>query len=196
MESLRLAIDIGGTFTDLVILDEKTNTLDLIKVPTVPVKPSDGVIHGVDKAETDLSKVGIFIHGTTLPVNAVLERQGAKTAIITTKGFRDIFEIRRTNLPEKDMYNLLYEAPSILVPRYLRLEVGERVNAQGEVIQDIVEEEVREVVERLVREGVQTIAVCLLHAYANPVHETKIREIIREHYPQLSVSLSHILCRE
>lgn len=196
MEGLRLAIDIGGTFTDLVVLDEKTNTIDLTKVPTTPEKVSTGVTNGIDKAEIDLSKVSIFIHGTTLPVNAVLERQGAKTAIITTKGFRDIFEIKRTNLPEKDMYNLLYEAPPILVPRYLRLELGERVNAQGEVIEKIVENEVKEVVDRLVEEGVQSVAVCLLHSHANPTHETEIRDIIRKHHPQLCVSLSHILCRE
>jgi len=196
MESLSLAIDIGGTFTDLVVLDEKTKTIDLIKVPTTPEKVSTGVTNGVDKAKIDLGKVGIFIHGTTLPVNAVLERRGAKTAIITTRGFRDVFEIRRTNLPEKDMYNLLYEAPPILVPRYLRLEVGERVNAQGEAIQGIDESEVREAVDRLVGEGVESMAICLLHSYANPAHETEIRDVIGKYHPQLSVSLSHLMCRE
>ncbi|UCD71681.1 MAG: hydantoinase/oxoprolinase family protein [Syntrophobacterales bacterium] len=196
MESLSLAIDIGGTFTDLVVFDEKTKKINLIKVPTIPEKPSIGVINGVDRAAIDLSKVSLFIHGTTLPVNAVLERRGAKTGIITTRGFRDIFEIRRTNLPEKDMYNLLYEAPPILVPRYLRLEIAERINAQGEVIEKMVEHEVKEVVEKLVREGVQSIAVCLLHSYANPTHEIEIRDIIGKYHPELSVSLSHIMCRE
>lgn len=196
MKNLRLAIDIGGTFTDVIVLNEDTQEIDWSKTPSTPGKPSIGVMNGVDKAMVDLSKVTTFIHGSTLAINACLERKGAKTGIITTKGFRDVFEIGRTDIPETEMYNLLYRRPPTLVPRYLRLEATERVNAKGEIVQELDENEVKGAIEKLVREGVQSVAVCLLHSYANPIHEIKIRDIIRSYYPELYVSLSHIVCRE
>jgi N-methylhydantoinase A len=196
MKNSRLAIDIGGTFTDIIVLNEDTQEIYWSKTPSTSGEPSIGVMSGVDKAMVDLGEVTTFIHGSTLAINACLERKGAKTGIITTKGFRDIFEIGRTDIPETEMYNLLYQRPPILVPRYLRLEVTERVNAKGEIAQELDENEVKEAIEKLVREGVQSVAVCLLHSYANPVHEIKIRDIIRSYYPELYVSLSHIVCRE
>jgi len=196
MKNLRLAIDIGGTFTDVIVLNEDTQEIDCLKTPTTPGKPSIGVMNGVDKAMVDLSEITVFIHGSTLAINACLERKGAKTGIITTKGFRDVFEIGRTDIPETEMYNLLYRRPPTLVPRYLRLEATERVNAKGEIVQELDENEVKGAIEKLVREGVQSVAVCLLHSYANPIHEIKIRDIIRSYYPELYVSLSHIVCRE
>lgn len=190
----RVAIDIGGTFTDFVGLDEETGEITLEKALTTPHDFAEGVIDAIGKSGTDPRRYRQFVHGTTVVINALTERKGAKVALITTKGFRDILEIQRANRP--DMYNLFYRKPKPFVPRRYRFEVRERVNYRGEVLQPLVEEDVVEAVRACREAGIEAIAVCYIHSYANPEHELRTREIIRELYPEASVTLSHEITRE
>lgn len=190
----RLAVDVGGTFTDLILADESTRRIQIEKVPTTPQHVSRGVIRAIEKAGVGLDRIGLFLHGTTLALNAFLERKGIATGLITTKGFRDVLEIARTDRPE--MYDILYQKPAILVRRYLRLEVDERMSAQGEVVRPLNKETALAAIRTLKREGVRSIAVCLLHAYANPEHEIALADLVRNEYPEASVSLSHAISRE
>lgn len=191
---MRVATDIGGTFTDLVYLDEQTGEVGTAKVDTTPPDFERGAIDVVHKAGLDPTAVQFFVHGTTVIINAITERKGAKTGLITTKGFRDVLEITRANRP--DIYNLYFTKPKPFVPRYLRKEVTERVNYKGEVLTPLNEDEVRQVVEELRREGVEAIAVCFLHSYANPKHEIRCGQLIRELWPEVSVTLSHEVTKE
>src|SRR6266540_1821059 len=129
---MRIAVDVGGTFTDVIVLDEKTNTLRLEKVETTPRDPAVGVLQSFQKANAKLSDIDYFVHGTTLGLNALLTRTGARVAIVTTKGFRDIYELGRTS--RDPMYDLKYRKPKTLVPRYLAFEVEERIDFQGNVL--------------------------------------------------------------
>ena len=188
----RFAIDIGGTFTDLVILGRAGN-LRMAKVPSTPQDPSQGVVEATGKASLHLSQPEFFIHGTTLGVNTLLQHKGVKTGLITTDGFRDVLEIARLNWP---LYRLSHNKPAPLVPRFLRFEVPERMNARGKVLIELDEEAVRRAVEKLKQHGVEAIAVCFLHAYANPAHEKTVAKIIGDVYPEVGVSLSHEVTRE
>ncbi|MGQ9477452.1 MAG: hydantoinase/oxoprolinase family protein [Candidatus Bipolaricaulia bacterium] len=190
----RLAIDIGGTFTDLVALDEETGAVLLEKDHTTPENFARGVIKTIEKSGLDPGEISQFVHGTTVVINAITERKGAKTALITTKGFRDVLEIQRANRP--DMYNLFYRKPKPFVPRRYRFEVTERLNYKGEVLQELDEEEVREAISRCKEEGIESIAVCFIHSYANPAHERRVRELIEELYPEAQVTLSHEIIQE
>ncbi len=192
--SIRVAVDIGGTFTDLVYLEERTGKMGFEKTDTTPGEPARGVMTSIQQAGVNIEKVGLFIHGTTLGLNALLEHKGAKTALITTKGFRDVLEIGRLDRP--NMYDILYRKLPPLVPRRLRCEVTERINSQGEVLVPLDETEVRAVVRGLRHQGVNVFAVCLLHSYANPAPEKRIGEIIREEYPEAYISLSHTIVQE
>ena len=190
----RLAIDIGGTFTDLVALDEGTGEIVLEKALTTPVNFADGVTDTMRKAGLDPRRVEQFVHGTTVVINALTERRGAKVALITTQGFRDILEIQRAN--RTDMYNLLYEKPKPFVPRCFRFEVPERVNHRGDVLTPLDEDAVREMTERCQALGIEAIAVCYLNAYANPAHEARTREIIEQVHPDAAITLSHEITRQ
>jgi len=192
--ALRIAVDIGGTFTDLVALEELTGEISLSKTSTTPKDLILAVNDCVGKAKVQLKDVDFFIHGTTVAINAILSQQGAKTGLITTKGFRDVYEIGRHNRPE--MYNLFFKKPTPLVPRDLRLEVTERIDYQGRVLSPLDESEVRHVTRKLREASVQSIAVCLLHSYMNPANEIRVGQIIREVYPEAYVSLSHQIMRE
>jgi N-methylhydantoinase A len=192
--SVRVATDIGGTFTDLVYLDEQSGRVGTAKVDTTPPDFERGVLDVMQKAELDPKAIEFFVHGTTVIINAITERTGAKTALITTKGFRDVLEITRANRP--DIYNFYYTKPKPFVPRYLREEVTERVNYKGEILTPLDEGEVRRVVEQLRKEGVEAIAVCFLHSYSNPEHETRCGKLIRELWPEVSVTLSHEVTKE
>jgi N-methylhydantoinase A len=190
MKGLRIASDIGGTFTDLVYLDEQTGEVKATKAPTTPHDFAQGVLDTLDKAEgLDTSKTSFFVHGTTVIINALTERKGVKTGLITTRGFRDVLEIGRANRP--DIYNLYYEKPKPFVDRYLRAEVTERLNYKGEVLTPLDTDELRSVVRQLVSEGVESIAVCFLHSYANPQPEIEAGRVIREAAPGIPVTLSH-----
>jgi len=192
--SKRLAIDIGGTFTDLVALDESTGEITLEKALTTPDNFADGVTHTIRKSGLDPAAVSQFVHGTTVVINALTERHGAKVALITTRGFRDVLEIQRGN--RTDMYNLFYEKPKPFVPRRLRFEVSERVSFRGKVLVPLEESEAAAIAEQCRQEGIEAIAVCYIHAYANPAHEATTREIIARVCPDVSVSLSHEITQE
>lgn len=191
MPKIRLGVDIGGTFTDIVILNDSGNMYFGKTLTTYP-DPSTGVLRGLDE---NLKKYGYsyrdierIIHGTTLVVNALIERKGVKTALITTKGFRDQLEIGTEN--RYDLYDLFIEKPTPLVPRYLRFPVTERIFADGEIFKPLDEDEVRKVFKEMDQQGVEAAAVCLLHSYTNGSHEKRILEIAQEVAPHIRVSLS------
>lgn len=190
--STRTAVDIGGTFTDLVYLDEATGRVGLGKTSTTPAHFEEGVITAISEAE--LQDVQFLAHGTTVIINTLTERKGAVTALITTRGFRDILEIQRANRP--DLYNLLFTKPKPFVPRRLRLEVTERMSYKGEVLTPLAEEDVRAAVAEARRQGAEAIAVCFLHSYANPWHEQRAIDIIRSEWPGVDVTASHELTNE
>ncbi|HHR86222.1 MAG TPA: hydantoinase/oxoprolinase family protein, partial [Candidatus Acetothermia bacterium] len=190
----RLAIDIGGTFTDLVSLEEITGDVVLEKDLTTPGNFADGVMRTITKSKIDPNEICQFVHGTTVVINALTERTGAKTALITTHGFRDVLEIQRAN--RTDMYNLFYEKPKPFVPRRFRFEVRERVDHQGKVLQPLEEQDVILAVEACKQAGIEAIAVCYIHAYANHTHEQRTREIIEKLYPGASVTVSHDITQE
>ena len=188
----RLGCDIGGTFTDFALMDSDTGKITIDKCLTVPQDPSEGIKEGIEKlSKVDsefIQNVEYIIHGTTLVINTIIERKGAKTALITTKGFRDILEIRTEW--RYDIYDLTAGFQEPLVARYLRKEIDERINSQGKVIKDINLNEVESLLQDLDENGVESIAVCLLHSYINPVHENIIEKIVSERYPHISISTS------
>ncbi len=189
----RLSTDVGGTFTDGVLLDETTGKIRVSKVSSTPKNPAIGTIGCMEKFQISLNEVSFLVHGTTVVINALIEGKGAKTALITTRGFRDVLEIGRSNRTE--MYNALYSRPRSLVPRYLCLEAKERIAAGGEILVPLQVSELGEIVEFLRREEIKSVAVCLLNAYANPVHEEEIGRFLNETYPEAAVSLSHNITR-
>jgi len=190
----RLAADIGGTFTDVAAFDEKSGRLILGKVLSTRARLADGISHGTEKAGASFSDAAIFLHGSTIAINTMIERTGAKTALLTTEGFRDIYEIGRINRP--DAYNLYFRKHVPLVERALRFEVRERVTAEGEIHIPLDEASVHAACERLEAAGVEAVAVMLLHSYVNPEHEVRVKEIVRRRLPHAFVTASHELSRE
>ncbi|MDP9359666.1 MAG: hydantoinase/oxoprolinase family protein, partial [Chloroflexota bacterium] len=190
----RVGVDIGGTFTDFVILDEATGTVRIEKTPTTPADLWQGIETGLERADLDLARVSMLIHGTTVGLNCFLERRGARTGLITTRGFRDVYEIGRVN--REQMYDLFYRKPEPLVPREHRMEVRERVDARGRIIEPLQEEDVAAAVDAFRAESISSIAVCLLHAHANPIHEQRVGAMLSATYPEALVTLSHDLVRE
>src|SRR5215475_4095814 len=188
----RIGVDIGGTFTDLVWVDDDTGAVQVGKLLTTPKDPSQAVEQGVVTVLNDAGSLAAdvrsLIHGTTLATNALIERKGARTGLLTTAGFRDAVEIGREG--RYDMYDLFIDQPSPLVPRPLRLEVTERLLADGRVHTPLDEAEARAVASRLVAEGVESAAVCFLHSYRNGAHERRMGEILAEAAPRVAVSLS------
>ena len=184
----RVGVDIGGTFTDLVVLDEATGSLERTKTLTTPRAPEDGFLTAVADQHIDVDEVSHFLHGTTLVTNLIIERTGAKVGLITTEGFRDVLEIQRSYRDE--LYDLQWDKPRPLVPRHLRLTIRERVSHSGGVLKTVDASETHAVVQRLLDLGVDAIAVCLFNAYANPVNEQAVAGIIREIAPNLALSLS------
>lgn len=195
----RITIDVGGTFTDCLVLDG-SGALRQFKSPTTPADPSVGFLHALTKAaegnglplEAFVQQVELIIHGTTLATNTLINRDGASTGMVTTAGFRDIIEIRRgfKNI-RTSMYEVFVPPYEPLVPRNLRLEAEERVVYTGDVHTPLREDDVRVAAERLGRAGVEAVAVGFLHAYANPAHERRAAEIVREVLPDAYVTSSH-----
>src|SRR5437016_3028551 len=188
----RLGVDIGGTFTDLVVIDEATGTARVGKVLTTPKDPAHGVEEGLrgllGDAVVSPDEVRAVVHGTTLATNALIEKKGAKTALLTTEGFRDALEIGREG--RYDMYDLFIDPPSPLVPRHLRREVPERLLADGSIARAIDEVAARRVLAELAQDGVEALAICLLHAYVNPAHEARLVALAHEAIPGVFVSCS------
>ncbi len=190
--SARFGVDIGGTFTDLVVIDEASGAIRVGKVLTTAKDPAHGVEQGVqsllDDARVDPVRVRAVVHGTTLATNALIERKGARTALLTTEGFRDALEIRHEG--RYDMYDLLIDPPAPLVPRHLRREVPERLLPDGAVLRPLDETAARRVIAELIDAGVEAVAICLLHAYLNPIHERRLAALLREAAPHVAVSCS------
>jgi N-methylhydantoinase A len=187
----RIAVDIGGTFTDIA-LERADGTRVTAKVLTTPQAPEAAVIDGVaaalSKASLAPSDIGLIIHGTTLATNALIEKRGAVTALITTEGHRDTLEMAYEHRFEQ--YDVMIDRPPPLTPRWLRLPVSERMNAGGDVILPLDEASVVALVPSLEKEGVESLAIGLLHSYANPAHERRVAEILARAMPRLSISLS------
>lgn len=188
----RLAIDIGGTFTDLVLLDESSGVLHGHKILTTPGTPEEGALRGLDelctRADITPAQITTLIHATTLITNAIIERTGARTALLTTEGFRDTLEMGKEQ--RYDIYDLFLKYPEPLVPRRWRVEVRERITRDGEIRVPLDLDEVHGKVARLVRQGIESIAVCFLHAYKNPIHEQAVQRLIKSEFPQLTLSSS------
>jgi len=191
---MRVASDIGGTFTDLVYLEEKTGEMGVSKTSTTPQNFAEGVIETIKKAGIRVSDTSFFVHGSTIVINALTERKGAKTGLITTEGFRDVLEITRANRP--DLYNMYYTKPKPFVRRQYRLEVKERVNYKGEELVPLNKDDVVKVIEYFKKENIQAIAVCFLHSYANPAHEKRCGEIVKKIAPDIPVTLSCDITQE
>jgi N-methylhydantoinase A len=190
----RLAADIGGTFTDVAAFDEASGQLLLGKTLTTPARLVDGISHGVEKAGTRFADAALFLHGSTIAINTMLERTGARTALLITEGFRDSYEIGRINRP--DAYNLFFRKHVPLVERALRFEVRERMLATGEVLTPLDEAQVHALCDRLVGARVDAVAILLLHCYVNPSHEQRVKAIVQQRLPQAFVTASHELSQE
>ncbi|MGE0747101.1 MAG: hydantoinase/oxoprolinase family protein [Rhodospirillales bacterium] len=186
-----VGVDIGGTFTDLV--GWRDGRLVLAKTSTTPADPTLGVATSLHEGRCDVAAIDEFLHGSTIAINTVLERKGAATALITTAGFRDVYAIGRGNRIEA--FNLFFHRPKPLIPRERCLEVRERMSAAGAVLTPLDEAAVRALGARLVADGVESVAVCFLHAWANPAHEAAAGRILRAEFPQLFVTLSHEILR-
>ena len=188
----RIGSDIGGTFTDLILASEDGQTFQVGKVLTTPDRPDDAVVAGIQAvvgaSGVPAAQVSHVLHGTTLFTNALIERTGARTALVTTKGFRDAIEIAREH--RYDMYDLYMQRPRPIAPRHLRFELDERVLVDGSVRHAVDPAEVWRLADRLRTEGIEAVGVCLLHAYANPAHERLVGTILREALPDTAVTLS------
>jgi N-methylhydantoinase A len=193
-KTTRLAIDVGGTFTDVVEIHPETGDLRFDKVPTTPDSPTRGVLDAFRRVDADLPEVGMFTHGTTLGLNALLTRTGARTAVIATRGFRDVYVLGRTD--RRTNYDIKYRKPPGLVERYDTFEVSERSRFDGSVHAPLDVEDARRVAATISQRGYRSVAVAFLHSYANPAHELQMREVLAEVAPEAEVTLSHELSRE
>src|SRR3984893_12833347 len=185
----RIAVDIGGTFTDVAAFDEATGKLAFGKVLTTPAHLVEGINGAVQKTGSDYRSARLLLHGSTIAINTILERTGAKTALLITQGFRDIYEIGRINRP--DAYNLFFRKHEPLVERALRFEVKERVLSDGEIETPLDEEEIAAFGRMLARLGVEATAILFLYCYAKRDHEARAKAIPERNHPKIFVSSSH-----
>lgn len=194
----RLGIDVGGTFTDAVLVSEDTGEIQIAKVPSTPSDPSEGFMAAVTRIleRNDLTarSISYLVHATTVATNSLIEGKTSKAAFVTTAGFRDMLEIARQVRPS--LYDVHFEKPRPLVPRHLCYEVPERLDAHGNVLSPIDENKVLEIAEELAKEGVRSVAVCFLHSYLNPNHEEIAAQLLKARNPQLAVSISAHICPE
>src|SRR5262245_21473960 len=192
--TLRLAADIGGTFTDIAVFDARTGQLTFGKALSTPHHLVEGITAAVAKAGSDYRSAGLFLHGSTIAINTILERTGARTALIITRGFRDIYEIGRINRP--DAYNLFFQKHEPLVERALRFEIDERVLADGDIDRPLDVAEVAALGRRLDELGVEAAAILFLNCYARADHEARAKAMLEKHHPKMFVSASHELSQE
>ena len=192
MKKIRIGVDVGGTNTDICAIDEATGELMVYKLPSSLKDQSQAVVGGVkkivEKYGLDYNEVDRFIHGTTVATNAILETRGARTALITTKGFRDLLEIGRQKRP--DLYDLQMDKAPVLVPRNLRYELSERMNYRGEILEELKDEEILTLIEELKKSHAEAVAVLFLNAYLNPENEARVKELIETHLPGIYISTS------
>lgn len=191
--SFRVAMDIGGTFTDLVVIEDHARTYPG-KVLSTPANPADGVIAGLEAFVPDLPSIEFIVHGTTVGLNAFLERKGTRVLLLMTEGLRDAYSIARHD--RKELYTLRYRKPERLVRRRDVLEVRERLRWDGTVETPLDPASLEPAIERIRAEGIDAVAVCLVHAYVNPEHELEVGEILARECPGLSITLSHTIARE
>ena len=188
----RIGVDVGGTFTDFTMFDESTGLIIYHKVPSTPADPSEAIQKGVaemlDAHGVKPAEVGHFGHGTTVATNMVIERRGSTTGLITTKGFRDVLEIGRQVRPH--LYDYTVGKPVPLVPREHRLEINERVAADGSILVPLDEKGLEDAVGLLKAAGLEAVAVCLLHSYKTPDHEKRVRDEIEKQMPDVYISVS------
>jgi N-methylhydantoinase A len=182
-----VAVDVGGTFTDVCVVDDSGDEIRVAKVPSTR-DPIEGVLAGVEAAEIDLSEVALFSHGTTVATNALITRRFPPAAMVTTKGFRDVLEIRRGT--RDDLWDAYKDVAAPYIRRRDRFEVAERVDHEGTVLEGLDEDDARRVAELLRRKGVETVAVCFVNAFANPENERRMADILRDELPEVSVSTS------
>ena len=192
--TLRVATDIGGTFTDLVVVDAGSGEVRIAKVPTTPSDLAQGVLDVIAAGEVEPAAIEELVHGTTVVINALTERTGARTALVTTSGFRDVLEIGRGNRP--DMYNLVSRKPPPFVPRRHRFEVRERVDRHGSILVPLDLAGAEPIAAACERDGIEAVAVCLLHSYAHPEHEQALCQALRERLPGVAVTASSDVTRE
>src|SRR6266571_5057661 len=189
-----VAVDIGGTFTDLIGFDDEAQTFVQAKSLTTPSELTQGVINCIRESGLDAGRIDELIHGSTTAINTLIERKGAKTGLVVTRGTRDVYIIGRGNRPEA--YNLFFHRHRPLVPRHLTREVDERLLSSGEVHVPLDRAGIAEACRALAAEGVEAVAVCFLHSYVNPEHERIAGDMIRAAMPRAYVSLSHEILRE
>ena len=190
----RAGIDIGGTFTDLIVFDEETGTIEITKTPSTPENSAKGVINGLTKAETEISDLDFFSHGSTVGTNALIERELPRTGLITTAGFRDVHEIR--DATKEDVWDAYTDVADHYVTRRDRLEVTERIDYNGDVLTPLDEDDVREAARVFEKRGIDTIAISLVNAYVNGDHERRVQEIVETEHPGAFVCCSHEILPE
>src|SRR6516164_1606142 len=188
----RIGVDIGGTFTDIALVEEETGRVGIVKVPTTPRDFArgmiDGLRQGLERYAVDPAEVSLLSHATTVVTNALLEKKGAKTGFVATRGFRDVLELRRS--ARADLYDLLQNAPAVLVPRRWRYEITERIDAQGKVVTALDESEIDAVIAAIREAGLDTVAVSFLFSFLNEDHERRVGERLRQALPGVGVYLS------
>lgn len=197
---MRIGVDVGGTFTDVVLTGTPDGRTWAVKVLTTPAEPARAVLEGILKvcAVAGAKPAGVreVIHGTTLGTNALIERKGARTGLLTTEGFRDVYEIGRIQRPDEGLYDVTVDNPLPLVPRHLRLEATERVDAKGQVVTPLDEQTVRAAAQRFAAERVDAIAICFLFSFLHPEHEARAATILRTALPKAAISCSSIVAPE
>ena len=197
-KTVRVATDVGGTFTDLVYFETDPatgkQTIKTAKSDTTQPNFEQGILNVLRKADVRLEDVGFLAHGTTVVINALTERRGVRTGLITTTGFRDVLEIARANRP--DFFNLKWVKPAPFVPRYLRKEIAGRIHFNGEEREPLDLAGLPQILAEFRQENVEAIAICLLHAYADPRHEEAVLAEVRKLWPEVSVVASHQITRE
>jgi N-methylhydantoinase A len=192
-----IGVDVGGTFTDVVAVDEKTGEIRIFKTPSTPNNQAEGILRGIGSLCEDFTMIRRISHGTTVATNTLLEGSGAKVAIITTEGFRDTLEIGRCRRMMADsIFNTHFVRPKPPIPRWLRFEVAERINASGDVTCPLCDEDILRVADLLRREDVGAVAVCFLHAYLNPSHEVRAKNLLARALPKVIVCTSHEILPE
>ena len=188
----RIGIDIGGTFTDVALVEETSGRIGVVKVPSTPADLAEGVLHALELAMSrygvDHAEVELLSHATTVVTNAILEEKGARAALITTRGFRDVLELRRS--ARANLYDLFQDAPTTLIPRRRRFEISERIGADGTIVTSLAEDEIDELIVALKTARVDAIAVSLVFSFLNPEHERRLGARLRAALPDLPVYLS------
>ena len=190
-ETGRIGVDIGGTFTDIVLFTDRGRTVSR-KTPSTPLRPEQAVLTGIrlalEESGLEANDIVSVLHGTTVGSNAILQKRGGRTALVTTRGFRDVLEIGRLRTP--GMFDLSWDKPEPLVPRHWRYEVSERIAANGAVIAPLDGQQLLDVGAFLQAEGIESVAICFLNSYRNPAHEREAEAILRERFPETAVTTS------